>query len=165
LLKEGANIHAEGKVRGDALQCACSSRERDSVEIVRSLLDKGANVNVKPASLGTALQCAVFGYNMIEGRLAMGLGPRYEGVFVKARVRPRKVEIAARSEAIVRLLLEHGAEVNDPPGIYGTALQAARAKGHQEVVELLLSYGAKEIPIREIGKEQMEALQKYNMAS
>jgi len=164
LLKEGANIHAEGKVRGDALQCACSSRERDSVEIVRLLLDKGANVNAKPASLGTALQCAVFGYNMIEGRLAMGVGPRYDGVFVKARVRPRKVEIAARSEAIVRLLLEHSAEVNHPPGIYGTALQAARAKGHQEVVELLLSYGAKEIPSGEIGKEQMEALRQYNMA-
>ena len=102
---------------------------------------------------------------MIEGRLAMGLGPRYEGVFVKARVRPRKVEIASRSEAIVRLLLEHGAEVNDPPGIYGTALQGAGPKGHQEVVELLLSHGAKEIPIGEIGKEQMEALQKYSMAS
>jgi hypothetical protein len=101
---------------------------------------------------------------MIEGRLAMGLVPRYEGVFVKARVRPRKVEIAARSEAIVRLLLEHGAEVNDPPGSYGTALRAARAKGHQEVVEVLLSYGANEIPMGEIGKEQMEALWKYNMA-
>ncbi|VUC23020.1 unnamed protein product [Clonostachys rosea] len=64
-------------------------------------------------------------------------------------------------EAVVRILLGEGANVNtvnpqDPdysrairtravygPGIYATALEAASAEGHEEVVRLLLDHGAK----------------------
>jgi ankyrin repeat protein len=43
----------------------------------------------------------------------------------------------------VRLLLEHGADV-EKKDIYGqTALQVAAEEGHDEVVELLRKHGAK----------------------
>jgi ankyrin repeat protein len=45
-------------------------------------------------------------------------------------------------EAVVRLLLEKGAEVNAQGGIYGNALQAASHVGHEAVVRLLLEKGA-----------------------
>jgi ankyrin repeat protein len=41
-------------------------------------------------------------------------------------------------EAIVKLLLEKGADVNAQGGDYGNALQAASSEGHEAIVKLLL---------------------------
>jgi ankyrin repeat protein len=41
-----------------------------------------------------------------------------------------------------RILLEHGAEINQRGGYYGTALQAAAYRGVVEVVEFLIEKGA-----------------------
>jgi ankyrin repeat protein len=46
------------------------------------------------------------------------------------------------NEAIVRLLLEKGANVNAQGGVYGNALQAASGRGYQDIVMLLLNQGA-----------------------
>ena len=43
---------------------------------------------------------------------------------------------------VVRVLLEHGADVNISRP-YGTALQAATKVGHTKIVEMLLEKGAK----------------------
>jgi hypothetical protein len=45
-------------------------------------------------------------------------------------------------EAVVKLLLNEGADVNAQGGHYGNALQAALATGHEAVVKLLLDKGA-----------------------
>jgi hypothetical protein len=45
-------------------------------------------------------------------------------------------------EAVVKLLLEKGADVNAQGGDYGNALYAASLGGHEKVVELLLGQGA-----------------------
>ncbi|PWO15022.1 hypothetical protein PtrARCrB10_12117, partial [Pyrenophora tritici-repentis] len=45
-------------------------------------------------------------------------------------------------EAIVKLLLNKGADVNAQGGEYGNALQAASAGGHEAIVKLLLDKGA-----------------------
>lgn len=42
----------------------------------------------------------------------------------------------------VGALLDQGANVNTQGGLCGTALQAASSKGHDKIVEMLLSYGA-----------------------
>ncbi|KAI2603684.1 ankyrin repeat-containing domain protein [Hypoxylon sp. NC1633] len=42
----------------------------------------------------------------------------------------------------VRMLLDHGADVNAQGGDYGNALQAASVQGHGKVVQILLDYGA-----------------------
>ena len=48
------------------------------------------------------------------------------------------------SEAIVKMLLENGAEVNAKGGKYGNALNAATFMGNKAIVELLLENGAEE---------------------
>lgn len=45
-------------------------------------------------------------------------------------------------DGIIRLLLEHGADLSARGGAYGNALQAASIKGHHTVVRLLLERGA-----------------------
>jgi ankyrin repeat protein len=45
-------------------------------------------------------------------------------------------------EAVVKLLLDKGANVNAQGGRYGNALQAASHTGHEAVVKLLLENGA-----------------------
>jgi ankyrin repeat protein len=45
-------------------------------------------------------------------------------------------------EAIARLLIEHGADLNASGGRYGNALQAACRAGHENIVKLLLKSGA-----------------------
>jgi ankyrin repeat protein len=55
---------------------------------------------------------------------------------------PLQVASYCGHEAVVRLLLEKGAEVNAKGGPYGTALQAASYSGHEAVVRLLLEKGA-----------------------
>jgi len=54
------------------------------------------------------------------------------------------LHIASRfgKEAVVRLLLDNGANVNAPCGYYGDALQNAARNGHANIVELLLAKGA-----------------------
>ena len=53
-----------------------------------------------------------------------------------------KVRRIGGHEAVVRLLLEKGANVNAEGGKYGNALQAASFGGHEAVVRLLLEKGA-----------------------
>ena len=43
---------------------------------------------------------------------------------------------------IVRLLLDHGANINAQGGKYGNALQAACYEGHEMIIRLLLDHGA-----------------------
>ena len=45
-------------------------------------------------------------------------------------------------EAVVKMLLENGAEVNAEGGEYGNALQTASQKGNEAIVKLLLENGA-----------------------
>ena len=106
LLAHGADVNAPGGFFGTALQSAASSPGGEA--LVRLLLDRGADVNAPRGPYGTALQSAAFN----------------------------------GSEAVVRLLLGRGADVNARPGTFGTALQAASLVGCAEVVRLLLDNGA-----------------------
>jgi ankyrin repeat protein len=62
----------------------------------------------------------------------------------------------SRHEAIVKLLLENGAEVNAEGGKYGNALQAASFRGNEAIVKLLLENGAE---VNAEGGEYGNALQ------
>ena len=43
----------------------------------------------------------------------------------------------------MKLLIEHGADVNARGGEYGNALQIASYKGHEEIAKLLMENGAR----------------------
>ncbi|KAJ7658332.1 ankyrin repeat-containing domain protein, partial [Mycena polygramma] len=43
---------------------------------------------------------------------------------------------------IVRILLDHGADVNTAGGEYGSALHGAAAVDHMDIVRILLEHGA-----------------------
>ena len=49
---------------------------------------------------------------------------------------------AEGQEAVIKLLLDNGADINAQGGFYGNALQIASAGGHKAVVKLLLDRGA-----------------------
>jgi ankyrin repeat protein len=55
----------------------------------------------------------------------------------------------------VRLLLEHGADVNGQGGYYGNALQAASRTGHTDIAIFLKKHGAvaMSVPSEERTKE------------
>ncbi|KAJ7143644.1 vegetative incompatibility protein HET-E-1, partial [Mycena filopes] len=56
--------------------------------------------------------------------------------------RPLKTASSCGNIEVACLLLDHGADVNAPPGECGTALQAAVSHGKVEVAHLLLHHGA-----------------------
>jgi len=171
LLKRGADVNVEAKpLENDALQSACCSR--DAKSIVRMLLDKGANVNAKPGVNGTALQCAISNghgiptADVVKWLLDEGADVNARGAdvpyslkmhlygnpfhpYASAMTTPVQLAVGTESERLVRLLLEYGADVNAPEGRYGTALQIARDKGNQGIIELLLQHGARDIPTSE----------------
>lgn len=64
--------------------------------------------------------------------------------------------VAGGHTAVVRLLLEAGADVDEQSDIYGNSLEIASARGDIQIVELLLDFGA---DIDQLGVRHASALQ------
>jgi len=62
------------------------------------------------------------------------------------------------NEAVVKILLEQGAEINAQSGEYGNALAAAARNGHTEIVNMLLDKGANINVMSEIGNALMASI-------
>lgn len=94
-----------------------------NLEEVRSLLDGGTPANFRSSRLGTALTAALENGRLEVARLllARGADPNQPGRLVGVGAGPYPIQIAARSEALLRLILEAG---GDPalrlPGPKGT---------------------------------------------
>ena len=172
LLDWGAdvNVNMEGGIFGTALQAACYGVHETTV---RLLLDRGADVNAEGVANGTPLQavCAQGHEPLVRLLIDQGAEPKdgdteccmfgrqrgYRAITLILLGRGASVSVHGRAEsalqaacrgghvAIVKLLLETGAEVNTRGGHYETALQAACSTGgnrQEEVVRLLLDNGA-----------------------
>jgi ankyrin repeat protein len=63
-------------------------------------------------------------------------------------------------EAIAKLLIEKGADVNAQGGFYGNALQAASYEGHEAIAKLLIEKGA---DVNAQGGYYGNALQQHHM--
>lgn len=117
LLHRGADVNAQGGRYGTALQVACAT---GNLEVVRLLLEQGAEVNVEAGYHGTALQAACAKGHIQVARLLLEHGAdvhlRNDGAWHAAA--------RARSDDLLSLLLDHGVDVNDPRGLYGSALHA-----------------------------------------
>ena len=137
LLKRGANPNTEDERQGNVLQLAISKGCQEST--VMALLGAGADVNAIEGEHGTALQAAVYRKEESLVRLLLDSGaivnPPPSGDY------GNPLQIAAstsRSENILELLLERGADVHALGGRYGSIIQAAAAFGNEPLVDRCL---------------------------
>ncbi|KAF7971657.1 hypothetical protein HWV62_20620 [Athelia sp. TMB] len=135
LLEHKADVNAPAIFEDTSLQVASY---RGEIDIVQLLLEHGADANAPAGYVGTALQAAIIWPHPSAFRqYHLGWTPRF------GSIEPETLrEESSRSCAIVRLLLERGAEVNAPSGMNGTALQIASGCGEIDIVRLLLEHHA-----------------------
>jgi len=176
LLERGANTEARTKDLNEpkALHLVV---ERGHQKLVKLLLEHGANINAMIASGETALHLAAkYGHEEII-RLLLVHGADKEAKpnanFYNSNANLYKPEVniynpactalhvAAISghEAIVRLLLENGANIEAKTIDGQTALHVAAVSGQGEVVWLLLNFGA------EKGCHECEGTEAYRSSS
>lgn len=135
LLDKGADLNV-----GNPLSAACQS---GNPEIVQLLLDKGANVNAQEGHRGTALgmACQRGHKGVVRVLLANGADPN-AGEDFSGRPLQLACSQTSEREAIVKMLLEHGANVNAKASRFGTALHAAVENRLIQSIKLLLDAGA-----------------------
>jgi ankyrin repeat protein len=172
LLEHGAEVNAQGGMYGAALQAAVHHEKGMWMDVFQSttrlLLDHGADVNIVGGKYGTALQAACafaeadsgivrsefdeYGKNRVVGTLIdLGADVHYQGgAFGSAW----HAAVAADLDfldwiARLRLLLDHGVDINDARGRQEhapTALHAVLLGGHTrrgvDKVTFLLDRGA-----------------------
>lgn len=115
--------------------------ELGHAEVVSTLLDKG--IKIDPMDATKILTCAVRnGHNSVV-ELLVGRGGcnanRLDGFLVSPLIHA----VAQKNTAIVRLLLEHGADPNLATNTCpSTPLEEAAQVGNETIVRLLLEYGA-----------------------
>ncbi|KAJ7706659.1 ankyrin repeat-containing domain protein [Mycena rosella] len=147
LLEKGADINAEGD-HGPPLLWACSGPSSPAQEEVVSLLiEHGANVNIVGGWLGgTALHEASTRSNEAVVRLLItnGADVNLQGGGYGTALRAAS---AHGNVGVARILLQKGADVNaESIGLFGdsgTALEEANLQGDDEMVALLMGYGAR----------------------
>ncbi|MFH1115319.1 MAG: ankyrin repeat domain-containing protein [Pseudomonadota bacterium] len=137
LITHGINVNA--KLERDGSTALIWAAFLGDVELVRLLLEKGAEVNVRLTDGLTPLLCAMTG--SWRNGIHKSLGSRFE-VNVLERNRPPAEKFSDRRMEMVKLLLDHGADVNALPAKGTTALMWAINRGQAEMVQLLLERGA-----------------------
>ena len=122
LLEHGANVGAEDNQGRTPLHAAAHSRR---VEVVRVLLEQGASVGTEDKQGRTPLHIAVV-YGSVDADDEIG---EEDG--------GKSLEEDEGSLEIVRVLLEHGANVGAEDNEGRTAFQIASAKGYDKIMKLL----------------------------
>ena len=146
LLAEGAEINGIVEGDGTALIAAARTGNRSLVEF---LLQQGADPNVAAPGDGNALIMAAREGHAEIVDLLLNRGARVNDIVEGDENALIKASGAGRLN-VVQLLLSRGADVNmrvwsgDPDGEWRTALKMARKGGHNAVVQLLISAGARE---------------------
>lgn len=145
LVSEGADVTVQGEDGGTALLAAASN----SQPLVELLLDHGADIDARMADgTGVLTRCTV---GILRGRVTLDLASLLlaEGAAVDESATGGALEgytplmMAARNnhEALVRFLIENGADVHASAGDGSTPLSLAAAEGHQGIVEILEAAG------------------------
>ncbi|OJD19086.1 hypothetical protein AJ78_00959 [Emergomyces pasteurianus Ep9510] len=130
LLDKGADIHQE-----EVLKCAANT----SRAMIELLLEKGAGVNAKGEStLEEALSTAVFYHNTNIVKLLLDKGADIHALSDSVLERL----ISAGNRALVELLVNRGANVNEHGGILGPPLFVASMFDRYDIAEFLLDNGA-----------------------
>lgn len=147
LITKGANVNSRGKDGGTALIAAASNSQR----LVELLLSRGADVEARMANgVGPFTQFAI---GILTKRVPLELGDTLlaHGAEVDeaqteggaAGYTPLMMAARNNQEALVRFLIERGADVNHAAESGATPLSLAREEGHQGIVAILKENGAK----------------------
>ncbi|KAL7952579.1 ankyrin repeat-containing domain protein [Trichoderma compactum] len=158
LIDHGADMNIQGGEYGTALHALTGSREPETGQLMKLLLNSGAKVN-QLSDWGTALHVACH-EGMIEtvhllldhdadvNAVGGKFGTPLQAAVTSMGWRWGTEDAPAREQKfileIVELLLGRGAEMNQKGGKYGTALQAAYAIEYidMELICLLLNHEA-----------------------
>ncbi|WDK23171.1 hypothetical protein CGRA01v4_14463 [Colletotrichum graminicola] len=139
VLKNGADVNAQGGRYGNALQAASAEGHTDIVHI---LINKGADVNAQGGRYGNALQAASQRGHTDIVHILINKGAEVNaqgGSWYRDALRAASAE--GRTD-IVHILIDKGADINAQGGRYGNALQAASQGGHTDIVHILIDKGA-----------------------
>ncbi|QYT06221.1 hypothetical protein H0G86_013083 [Trichoderma simmonsii] len=138
LLEKGAKINTQGFF-GSPLQSAGLAGHK---EVAEMLLNKGANVNARGGLFGNALHAAVINNKkeVVELLLEKGANINARGLIGFARLLAKLYKKFKESQNPHASL---GELKGSSTKIYGTAIQAAAAYEHEEILQLLLDKGAK----------------------
>ncbi|KAM0452465.1 hypothetical protein ACHAPV_009499 [Trichoderma viride] len=142
LLERGADVNAVDVRSGTPLQEACSGHEYHTTRFAEILLDRGADPNFQGGRFGTALQAACAALSTYGNFFHRG--PR--SARLKKMTNKNHTTSTSTIMQNIRLLIDHGADVNIQGGEYGTALHALAGSTEPEtdqLIKLLLDKGAK----------------------
>ncbi|KAJ7734706.1 ankyrin repeat-containing domain protein [Mycena olivaceomarginata] len=130
----------------DADSALCVAAFYGHLAMVQLLVDMGGvdvNTKFKDGRFGTVLQAAVAIGRNSESPFLLDLDKAY--AIAETEVYDGSVlqtVSAPAHEAVVRLLIEKGADVNLRAGAFGSALQIAAYYDHQSILRLLIENGA-----------------------
>ncbi len=135
LLQNEANIHIQNGSGETALYWAARNGH---MAIVQSLVIKGAKVMTEDDEGWTALDWAVIGGKVDVLRFLLS-----DGFDIQSDGKYKALYLAAGEgyEETVKMLLDHGADVNEKDWLGSTALDWAAPGGHVATVQVLLRYG------------------------
>ncbi|CAM9441344.1 unnamed protein product, partial [Ectocarpus sp. 12 AP-2014] len=139
LLENGASVHDEEDDYGTPLHAAA---EGGSVEAARLLLLKGADIDLEDGNHTTPLSRAI-----TEGHISMVEALLAAGADLTIRLTEFEVsalDFAALSQhvEIVRILIDHGMEVNRANSAGRTALHFAAGENRVGAIDVLVGAGA-----------------------
>ena len=136
---KGASLNDKGEFWGSALGGAAS---RGRSNIIRMLLHAGADVNVVGEGTGTALTAAVRAGHIEAAKMLPDHGGNVS-IAGDGGGHPLMAAAGGGSEAMLRLLISSGVEVNADGGkYYNSALGGAVFHGDQSAVRVLRENGA-----------------------
>ncbi|KAJ9614361.1 hypothetical protein H2200_002497 [Cladophialophora chaetospira] len=145
LLKGGADVNASGSFYIGSPLLAASLCGHEGV--VKLLLNAGANPNAAVGFFGSVLEFSSEQGHQEEVELLVG-GSVDDSPCANDKTYGSALWAAARQgrKEVVKLLLEHGADVNAQYYRFGSALEVASKGKHEAVVALLLEHGATIFP-------------------
>lgn len=150
LLDSGANVHAVAKNGISLLHFAIqgvshpTAKQTERQQIIKFLLEKGADINAKDKSNMTPLHFAVTSKYELA-KLLLNSGADTEVTEINNKMTPLFGAVLKGDGEIVKLLLEHGANISAQDDGGNTVLHRAIVdlKENEKIVEILINNGAK----------------------